>query len=92
MEADMNRNYLIYYGNSQAFVPSYDIGKIYPYLETNGLKNAQIGVETRNLTYKPNTPWYDRYPWLLTTVVVMSTLGIGLFIARNFRDVIRSRR
>ncbi|MQF65347.1 DUF3999 domain-containing protein [SAR202 cluster bacterium AC-409-J13_OGT_754m] len=92
MNADRGSSYLIYYGNLQALAPSYDINRIYPYLETNKLQNARMGAQTTNLSFKPYAPWYDRYPWLVTAVVVISTLLLGIVLVRIFRDVVRSSR
>tara|TARA_B100001750_G_C15506738_1_gene600890 strand:- start:1524 stop:2801 length:1278 start_codon:yes stop_codon:yes gene_type:complete len=87
MEAHKRHDYLVYYGNSRALAPSYDLENMYPYLDMRELRNAQIGMQSRNLSFKPN--WYDRYPWLVTFVVVVSTLILGVFLLRIARDVVR---
>ena len=90
MEAHKGHDYLVYYGNSKALAPSYDLENMYPYLDMRELRNAQIGMQSRNLSFKPN--WYDRYPWLVTFVVVLSTLILGVFLLRIARDVVRRGR
>ena len=83
--------YRLYYGNSEARQPSYELEHIFPYLVTQNLPNAQLGVHTTNPLYAlpspPPTPFTERNSWLLPTVVAIASLVIGLFLANLLRQV-----
>ena len=73
--------YTLYYGNPQATFPSYDLERVLPYLATQDLPQASLGVQTQNLLFVPKaTPFTERFPWLLPVVVTVAAVIIGLFL------------
>lgn len=89
--ASPGNNYLLYYGHPQGRAPSYELERIFPYLVTENLPEAQLGPHTINPLFaepsEPSKPFTERYPWLLPTVVAAAALLIGLFLANLLRQI-----
>lgn len=89
--ADAGSTYRLYYGNEAARAPSYELERVFPYLVTENLPEAQLGVHSSNPLFMepapPTVPFTERYPWLLPTVVAMAALLIGLFLASLLRQI-----
>ncbi|MDP3064335.1 MAG: hypothetical protein Q8O40_14160, partial [Chloroflexota bacterium] len=86
--ASPGSTYHLYYGNSQARTPSYEMERIFPYLVTENLPQAQLGAHATNPSFAaPVPPFTERYPWLLPTVVAVAALLIGLFLANLLRQI-----
>jgi len=89
--AEPGGSYRLYYGNSDAGAPSYELKHIFPYLVTEDLPVAGLGAHTGNPQFTgptvPPKPFTDRYPWLLPTVVVIAALLIGVFLTSLFRQL-----
>jgi hypothetical protein len=80
--------YRLYYGNAEARAPSYELERIFPYLVTENLPQAQLGAHKANpLFAKPPEPFTERYPWLLPTAVAVGGLLIGVFLAGLLRQI-----
>lgn len=83
--------YRLYYGNREARAPSYELERVFPYLVTENLPEAQVGVHTSNPLFtepsEPAIPLTERYAWLLPTVVGLASLLVGLFLANLLREV-----
>ena len=92
--ASPDQSYVLYYGNSQARAPSYDLERVFPYLITEDLPAAQLGEQTVNplfaLPAAPSEPLTERLPWLLPSAVALGSLLIGLFLANLFRQIKKS--
>lgn len=92
--ADPDRSYGLYYGNAEARSPSYDIGRVLPYLETDSLPEARLGEQAANPRFAaelpPPEPLSERLPWLLPSVVglaavVVAALLVGVLLqAKRF--------
>ena len=89
--AESGKAYRLYYGNPEAAAPSYELERIFPYLVTEDLPVARLGVHTRNPAFtipaEPPVPFTERYPWLLPTVVAIAALLIGAFLATLVRQL-----
>ncbi len=89
--ADPGVSYRLYYGNSAANPPSYELEHIFPYLVTENLPVAGLGAHTANPQFTgpetPSKPFTERYPWLQPTVVVIGSLLIGIFLTSLFRQL-----
>ena len=89
--ADPGKSYRLYYGNAEAFAPSYDLERIFPYLVTEGLPVAALGPHLQNPAFTvvvpPEPPFTERYPWLLPTVVAIAALFVGAFLASLVRQL-----
>ena len=89
--AESGKAYRLYYGNPEAAAPSYELERIFPYLVTEDLPVARLGVHTLNPAFTvpaaPPVPFTERYPWLLPTIVAIAALVIGAFLATLVRQL-----
>ena len=74
-------SYELYYGNSEARTPSYDLKRFLPYLETEGLTRGLLGPQTNNpgITI-PKKPFTERLPWLIPVVVALTAVAVGFLL------------
>ena len=85
--------YRLYYGNPEAYAPSYELEKLLPYLVTEDLLAARLGSHEVNPAFDTPAPppevvpFTERYPWLLPGVVAAAALLVGLFVASLIRQV-----
>ena len=80
-EADSSQSYAIYYGNVDARRPSYDIERIFPYLDTEELLRSQLGAQAISPHFvEKKLPVSERFPWLLPTVVTVAALLVALIL------------
>ena len=85
--------YRLYYGNPAASTPSYELEKLFPYLDTDDLPAARLESPEVNPAFgipEPPSevvPFTERYPWLLPGVVAAAALLVGLFLASLVRQV-----
>ena len=91
--ADSGETHRLYYGNPEASAPSYELEKLFPYLDTGDLPVARLGGHEVNPAFGiPDAPsgvmpFTERYPWLLPGVVAAAALLVGLFLASLIRQV-----
>jgi len=90
-EADPNQSYTLFYGNSEARYPQYDLERYFQYLETENLLQAGLGVQRDNPSFEekipPLPPLTERLPWLLPVVLGVSIVGLGVFVFFVFWSV-----
>jgi hypothetical protein len=90
--ADPQQSYKLYYGNTGARRPSYDIEKIFPYLATEKLPEAGLGPQTANPSFvEAKPPVSERFPWLFPVIVAVAVIIIALLlfvILRQARKVL----
>jgi hypothetical protein len=80
--------YRLYYGNTDAHSPSYELEHLLPYFVTRNLPIAQLGTQSVNLAFSlPPVPFSERYPWLLPIALTIGGLLIGFFLTRLWADV-----
>ena len=73
--------YSLYYGNSLASAPSYELERIVPYLETEGLPMASLGRQAVNVEYSGlDVPLTERLPWLMPLAVSLAALVVALLL------------
>ena len=89
--AEAGKQYKVYYGHPEADAPSYELERLFPYLVTEDLPVAQLGVHTLNPAFSapstPPVPFTERYPWLLPTIVAIAALLVGAFLATLVRQI-----
>ncbi len=91
--AGAGETYRLYYGNPEASTPSYELEKLFPYLDTEDLPVARLDSPEVNPAFgipEPPSevvPFTERYPWLLPGVVAAAALLVGLFLASLVRQV-----
>ena len=80
-ETRSNESYRLYYGNSTARQPVYDIARISSYIETNKLSEGLLGSEITNPLYvapvAPAVPFTEANRTLLNVFLVIVVLLIG---------------
>ena len=88
----LGATYGLYYGNTQARKPSYDLQRFLPYLETDNLPGAELGEQRNNAQFaRPELPVSERFPWLITlgVAVVAAVAGLLLFgVLRQAKKVL----
>ena len=91
--ADPDRSYGLYYGNTEARSPSYDIGRVLPYLETDSLPEARLGEQAANPRFAaeppPPEPLSERLPWLLPSVVALAAVVVAALLVGVLRQARR---
>jgi hypothetical protein len=86
--ADPQQSYRLYYGNAEAHRPSYDIERIFPYLVTEQLPEAELNPQTANPSFaEKKPPVSERFPWLFPTVVAIAAIIVALLLIVIFRQV-----
>jgi len=80
-----------YYGNPSARYPSYDLAQYFRYLEVENLPKATLGPQESNPLFEekvpPLPPFSERFPWLLTGLVVGLTVLFAGFLVMLFRRI-----
>jgi len=86
--AEPQQSYKLYYGNTEARQPSYDIERIFPYLVTEKLPEARLGSQATNPYFaEKKPPVSERFPWLFPTVVAVAVIIVALLLLGIFRQV-----
>ena len=79
--AEPPQSYYLYYGNPDVRKPSYDIEKIFPYLETEDLLEARLGTQANNPDFvEKESPVTERFPWLLPLVIALAVTVVALIL------------
>ena len=85
--ADPEQSYELYYGNVDARRPSYDIERVFPYLETEELAQATLGPQNTNPDYvEKKPPVSERFPWLLPAVLGVVAIVVALLLLGVIRQ------
>ena len=73
--------YALYYGNPVAAAPVYDLNQIVPYLETDDLPVATLGVQQLNEAFTGvEVPVSERLPWLMPVGVALAALVLAVLL------------
>lgn len=76
--------YQLWYGNSQAVKPQYDLAGFSYLIDTSALSTLKLGMENTNPEYQPPLlPWSERNRWVLNLAIVIAGLILGTLIVRN---------
>lgn len=74
-------SYSLYYGNPVASAPSYELERIVPYLEIDGLPTAALGNQAVNEAFSGfDVPLTERLPWLMPVAVALAALVVALLL------------
>ena len=80
--------YKLYYGNTEARQPSYDIERVFPYLVTEALPEVKLGDQSANPYFtEKKPPVSERFPWLFPAVVAVAAIAVALLLFVIFRQV-----
>lgn len=86
--ADPQQSYQLYYGNENAKKPSYDIERVFPYLVTEILPQAEISPQAGNPSFEEEKPPVsERFPWLFPVVIAIAAVIVALLLIGIFRQV-----
>lgn len=76
--------YTLYYGNTFARAPSYELARLVPYLETDNLPQAQLGPQRADPPApapKPAKPAASEgLPWLIPSAVALAGVVVALLL------------
>jgi hypothetical protein len=79
-----NNAAMLWYGNSSAPKPEYDLSKFAAQIERENLPVVGLGPEKPNPEYRaPVQPWSERNRWLLNFVLVLTAGALSLLAYRN---------
>ena len=80
--------YALYYGNSEAGAPAYDLERLLPYLDTENPIAATLGPQQDNPQFAgPQTPASEGYPWLIPAGVAVAAVVLAAILFGIFRQV-----
>ncbi len=84
--AKTNESAKLYFGNSKALAPRYDLSNYIDSLAAKGIHLAAVGEVRKNPGYKieeKSVPWSEQHKWLLTAVILVLILIMGGLILRQ---------
>lgn len=88
-EAEKNNTYTVYYGNSEATAPNYDLSSFAHLINTAKLPQLTMNEEAPNKDYKatepPQQPWSEQNKWILTLILIIMIGILGVFMFRSLR-------
>jgi hypothetical protein len=86
--------YVLYLGNSRAARPSYDIARIFTYIDRNSFIPVSLGPIIENPGYRPGSdlPLTERYPWILWGAIALMILVLGGVIVRMMMRLGKEQR
>jgi hypothetical protein len=81
--------YTLYYGDSEAPRPAYDLPALLPDLDAHPPAAARLGPATTNPRFDPGgrIPFSERFPWMLWFVLLAAVAILALIVIRNLRAV-----
>ena len=82
-QAQLGTSYKLYYGNIDAHAPSYELGRILPFLDTEDLPTGSLGPQTDNQAFEleeKRVPFSERFPWLIPTVVALAAVVVAFLL------------
>lgn len=89
-EAEKNNTYTVYYGNTEAFAPNYDLSSFAHLINTAKLPQLAMSEEAPNKDYKapepPQLPWSEQNKWILTLILIITVGILGVFMFRSLRQ------
>ncbi|MDO8482578.1 MAG: DUF3999 family protein [bacterium] len=95
-EAQPNVAYSLYYGNSRAYAPRYDLARIFQYIESENIPQATLGGEEANSFYVapagPVVPFTEKYPYVLNIALVFLVIIILVFLFFYAKKVYGAQR
>lgn len=81
-------NNTLWYGNSLAQMPAYDLSKFAAQVDQDNLPIVGLGAEKLNSIYQaPLKPWTERNRWVLNVVLVLTAAILSVFAFRNLSKV-----
>ncbi len=79
--------YRLFWGNSKAAAPRYDLGRSVESIDRSDLPKVEIGAVTRLIEEIDAESFLQRYTWLLWAVLGLAVVIMSAIILRNLRNV-----
>jgi hypothetical protein len=83
--------YALYYGNTMARTPTYDLARYFPYVESMTIPRASLAQQVPNDLYAqqlpPKKPFADEYPQLVNGTLVVLVIIIGVFLTLYIKKI-----
>ncbi|MCX6375245.1 MAG: DUF3999 family protein [Armatimonadetes bacterium] len=79
-------SYRLYYGNSEAGLPTYDIEETFKYLSAEKAIVLRLGPGVKNPDFVmpiATKPWFEKNPWILWVVLLAAVILLGLLTIRS---------
>lgn len=87
-ESKPNTSYRLYYGNSKARRPIYDIERRFPYIDLSSASIAMLGPQEMNASFvKILPPVSERYAFLFPAILILAALFLLFLVYRFVRKV-----
>ncbi len=90
-EAAPAQQYSLYYGNSGAPAPLYDLARLFQYIDTGTIVKSSLGNSQQNSAYvtppPPKVPFTEQYPFLLNILLVVLVALIGGLVVFYVRKI-----
>lgn len=81
-------SYRLYYGNSKADFPQYDLDKFFSYLDTGKYFSSSLSDEQLNSFYQEEIPpLSERIPYLIPGILTLAILMMGLIVFKFVKKV-----
>ena len=91
---DSSINYFLYYGNPHANKATYDLEKLFPYIETASIGEVKLGKETKNTQYIvriPKIPWTEEHFYLLWVIIIVAIITMGFVILKWSKNIAETK-
>ncbi|WP_054694241.1 DUF3999 family protein [Syntrophomonas palmitatica] len=86
--ADLHGPARLWYGNSKARLPEYDLAQFAALLENKDLAQLKPGPEKINPDYVPPAiPFSEKHRWLLNAAIILVAAGFIIYILRNLKKM-----
>ncbi|KKU51578.1 MAG: hypothetical protein A3F26_02015 [Candidatus Ryanbacteria bacterium RIFCSPHIGHO2_12_FULL_47_12b] len=83
--ASEESSYTLFYGNTEARRPQYDIERLFPYLEEGSMSRVSLGPQEKNSDYSPPLPpLTERNKFLLPTALGVIVAILAFLLLRLF--------
>ena len=83
-------NYSLHYGNPYAIAPTYDLEKLFPYIEGSAIKVVKLSAEIHNGQYiarTPQKPWSEQHAYLLWIFIGIGIIVLGFIIIKWSKSI-----
>lgn len=90
-QAEAGKEYRVYYGNSSARFPRYDLDSYFEYLDLNRAEAVELSTQKKNPAFKAlekleTTPKSEEIPWLMPFALIVSCLLLLFLVFRFFKE------
>ena len=88
-QAQAGKSYRLFYGNTKAKAPQYDLEKYFQYLDLTKLQNVSLGAQETNQQFVPEReplkPFTERYSYLLSAAMITAGMILLVMVYKFFK-------